>query len=844
MRCSLKSKNFSAAIFLAAFISGFAATTFACGPNFPNNLLDAGDGAVLQPPIGDFQRELARMKLPAPKARAVSLASGEKHFEQSAEREMTDLAAALKRKKISREQATVIMQAHLAERMKLNSFLQAQDEWARFYCGEFSDTNGYHRLPSTNPPPSFPEIPVTPGLPREFALYFQGVKEWHKGERWSATQTWKKLLALPESERHFKSTWAAFMIARFHQNQRNDASDGVAIKDFEQVRALAKMGFADSSGLAVASIGEEAKIFLRQKNFERAIELYLEQFAASDDTAVESLRFSAAHSLAETNSTAAELKRLAQNPLTRRVITAYLISRHPYDERSETGTDANGKEFFDRTDRWLAVVEAAGVKDLESAETLALAAYQSGNFAVAQRWINRSGDSAVAQWLQAKLFLHDGKVDVAAKLLAQVSRKFPQELPGTNPPKNFAQSLFVDMEPVNHEPIAIGRQSLGELGVLHLARREYSEALDALLRSGYWMDAAYVAERVLTVDELKISVDRNWPAADANKKNSFEDRYDWRRGSTTTGEQIRYLLARRLARDARFAEARNYFPEEWKPRLDALTDALKTGRDASRPFEKRADVLLAAAALTRTNGIELLGTELQPDWFIYAGNFECGVTWEARDAGRTNANINVATLDEIERAQAHHADPEERWHYRDRARDLKTEAAKVIWIGAGFLPDNSAELVHALVRGGTLCRSLDRESADKFFQMLVRRCGKTLIGQQADKLRWFPEQDANGNLKQVIPWIDQVELTAEWTNAISTNGVGQVFYRYPTPGNFYVVQPGDTFSRLARAASKFGQPVTLKQIMEANPRISPTKLHIGQLLVIPAAVATQPQSPR
>ena len=45
---------------------------------------------------------------------------------------MTDLAAALKREKISSEQATVIMQAHLAERMKLNAFLKAQDELGAF----------------------------------------------------------------------------------------------------------------------------------------------------------------------------------------------------------------------------------------------------------------------------------------------------------------------------------------------------------------------------------------------------------------------------------------------------------------------------------------------------------------------------------------------------------------------------------------------------------------------------------------------------------------------------------------------------------------------------------------
>jgi len=90
----LKSKIFKSAIFLAAAISGFAGNTFACGPSFPNNLLDAGDSAVLQPPVADFQRELERMKLVTAQTRAVPLAGGQKYFEQSTEVEMTDLAAA------------------------------------------------------------------------------------------------------------------------------------------------------------------------------------------------------------------------------------------------------------------------------------------------------------------------------------------------------------------------------------------------------------------------------------------------------------------------------------------------------------------------------------------------------------------------------------------------------------------------------------------------------------------------------------------------------------------------------------------------------------------------------
>src|SRR5208283_2632102 len=98
------------------------------------NLLDAGDQAVLQPPVADFQRELERMKLVTAKTRAVPLADGQNFYEQSTELEMSDLAAALKRENIPSEQATVIMQSHLAERMMMNAFLKAQDKWEHFYC--------------------------------------------------------------------------------------------------------------------------------------------------------------------------------------------------------------------------------------------------------------------------------------------------------------------------------------------------------------------------------------------------------------------------------------------------------------------------------------------------------------------------------------------------------------------------------------------------------------------------------------------------------------------------------------------------------------------------------------
>lgn len=823
----MKSENFSAAIILAAIISGFAVNAFACGPFFPNNMLDAGDGAVLQAPIADFQLELERMKLAPAGPRAVPPAKGQEFYEQSTELEMNDLAAALKRKKIPGEQATVIMQAHLAERMKLNAFLKTQNEWQHFSSWVF-DTNGYHAVPNTNPPPTFPGIAVTPGLPREFADYFAGAIAWHQGDSVAAWECWNRVLSLPEPERRYKSTWAAFMLAQYFESPTNDPGDDEAMKYFERVRTMAKSGFADSAGLAVAGVGGEARIYLHRKNYERAIELYLEQFAAGDDSAVISLRLTAAAALNEGNATPGRLKSLAQNPRTRRVITAYLISRHPYNDRSETATDPDAKKFFDRTDNWLAAVEAAGVKNVESAEEFALAAYQASDVDAAQRWIKRADGSPVAQWLQAKLDLRAGKIADAAALLAKVSRKFPRETP-TNAPANFSQSLFVDINPEWNETIAVGRQSLGELGTLHLARGEYTEALDALLRSGYWMDAAYVAERVLTSEELKSYVDANWPPVSPEQA-AREEQYlpdpEW--GMTNPREQIRLLLASRLARETGGMMPLAYFPTNLAADYGTLLSYLHDGRDETLPASVRAQKLFAAAVMTRTNGMELFGTEMEPDWGIYGGSYDFGYTWRNRATNLFEPKINAASADEIERASSRHADPDRRFHYR-------WQAAALAWEAAQLMPDNSDDTARVLCTAGTWIKDRDPQGADKFYKALVRRCRKTVLGDEADKIRWFPAQTIDGK----PPRLETIEITPELTNNVYSNDDGIVSAEFPVPGRKYEVHDPEDVYIIARAVQRLGYAVSADDILQANPGLKRGLIGYGRAIMIPeAAVST------
>ena len=136
---------------------------------------------------------------------------------------------------------------------------------------------------------------------------------------------------------------AAFMLGKYHSAATNDSDERrAAVQYFQQVRVLAKNGFADSSGLAVASLGAEARIWLRHHEFERALELYLDQYAAGDGSALNSLRFAAAATLGETGAGPDQLAALAKNSRVRRLLTAYLISRHPYLDRSRSldGPDA------------------------------------------------------------------------------------------------------------------------------------------------------------------------------------------------------------------------------------------------------------------------------------------------------------------------------------------------------------------------------------------------------------------------------------------------------------------------------------------------------------------------
>lgn len=698
----------------------------ACLEEFPLSLLAEGDQGLQFSPRAAFEAELSRMNLLRTRwvAQPVSGDADVKAYaQQSQQGEVDDLIDALLALGHDDAKVLAISAAHQEQRKKLSAFQAEMGQW-----------NKPWPVPDSEEKPEFPSLAPVRGLPPEFGLYFAGLIAWHNPtlkDKGRARDSWMALLNLPPDQRRYKSTWAAYMLGKSWETENPDKATAL----FREVRNLARQGFKDSIGLAAASVGLEARLQLRHNDFLAAIDLYLEQLASGDPSATNSLRITAQQALASTPDT---LVALAKHPRAQQLITAYVISQgysRPYVWGDTPADETNRDEpLKSPAQRWLEATEAAGVRDVTSAEMLALAAYQQGDPDTAQRWIRRAPSSAIAQWLQAKLLLREGKVDQAAALFTRLLPHFPLTAPDRAAALQFKDTLWVKGQ--YHEELTVGRLVHAEVAVLRLARGEYVQALDAMLNAGIWADAAYVAERVLTLDELTGYVDSFWPAEEADGESGPSDSRATDLGNVR--KQIRYLLARRLTRALRGDLAASYYPPEWAPKFAELSRHLQTGWDETLDPGTRADALFQAALITRTNGLELIGTEVQPDWNIHDGQFEEGVTHERRAGQVATENVH-AQPDELERARRHNADPEERFHYRYHAAALAWEAAKL-------LPDNTDLTARILWTGGTFLKNRDPYAADVFYKALVNRNRKTALGDAADKQRWFPRLDSEGNI--------------------------------------------------------------------------------------------------
>jgi len=599
----------------------------------------------------------------------------------------------------------------------------------------------------------------------EFADYDRGAYAYRLGqEHWAeARAAWQALLDRPAAERHYRTVWAAFMMGKLAMN----GGDPVASKWYQKTRELAAQGFADSLGMAADSYGWEGRSEWKQGHPEKAAPLFLTQLALGDPSAIVSLKAlipdrdwiggmenyddDIPPSTPDGNATPSpqpapsaklmqDLARMAADPLLRRLETAYLLA-----------IESGGQELLDSPasnsgcKRWLEVVRAAGLSQVENAEYLGWAAYIAGDYKEAQHWLElSSGTTPIAEWLKARLQLRAGDVKGAAASMAAAFAvmRDPAVYTGWNPPQQADSDLFVYKD---NGMDFMGDYSMsawagGDTGSVRLLRSDFVQALDAFLKGGLRSDAAYVAERVLTTAELKQYVDHMPPPSAAPKLDATGREIYPAPGMDDT-TWLRYVLGRRLAREGRYAEAEPYMPAGYGKLLGKYAESLKNGADSRLPKAVRADNWSTAAWLARYDGMELIGTEGVPDGFESEGEFESYDLPGQRLADTYNG-YNAAgdpvtaplpfpvTSTEKARLQQHAIKPDVRFHYRVIAAGLALRAA-------ALMPDGTEELADALNKAGVWSDERDAKIADRCYDAIEKRCAGTALGKDILAHHWF-----------------------------------------------------------------------------------------------------------
>jgi hypothetical protein len=626
----------------AVLAAGCGAAAIACGPFFPWELLDNRGQTLKATPVNSFGFE-AKHLAPTPTDKLKPVESFDFAWASQMRDQQTENAA----RELGEAEAAGL------------------------------STNDVILLRAARAAASGPEaLEKGKGLPLAVLHYTAGAVAWHKSDEAFAKTQFETLLRLPDKERRPRAVWAAYMLGRIAAEAHDEAG---ATSGFHWARDLAKRGAPDPLGLAVASYGEEARVHLQaaealleagggigsqgsieseaskyagsvlpdrqteafRQEIAKAVALYAEQAARGSQSGTQSLRIVAEFLLDRSD----RIMAVAREPQAQRLMVAYalrLAGNNTYDHSYSTGYTAPNAIQLDnqlaadrQRDVFADLIAALKTQTRPAgADRIAALCYSRGDWACATDFARKSG-SPLAAWVEAKLATQKGDLATAAKFYAEAVHGFPT----TTVLEEDGKKLV-----------------LGESGVVALARGDYVDALAKLwpVSGTYWSDVAYLAERVLTTDELKAFVDAHVPPGKVPVWDGNPTPYGTPFDSRVT---LRDLLARRLMREKRYDEAFGYFStDKVREAAKAYAAALKR---ADRNWGKvdKAEALFQAATIARQSGMEIMGTEGPPDEYYTQGEFPFGL-------GRAALDGPFIAKGERDRFATSKAVPDQRFHYR------------------------------------------------------------------------------------------------------------------------------------------------------------------------------------
>ena len=643
----------------AAMSSVFAcAPAFACGPDFPLRLLGDRANTLAELPESNFTFEVGRLAVAVPPLKPAAPADAESRWDAEQNRYREEIEV-VEGKDLSAEQL-----AKVRELRQLTDAAEAERAGAT--------------------------------LPAELRLYAAGAVAFAQGDDATAQVYFRQVLALPASERKVRGAWAAYSLGRSLARNANAAREAelsdeqlaqaqnaeleAARQAFRQTRQLVLDGASDAMELGIASLGEEARLELDAGDWSTAIGLYASQLKLGSTTGYSSMKQLAVELSQMPEEQLAPL--LQQLPV-QQLLTAYLISHSGWSY----GEQPNGEKKLTQ------LLQRGDIANMANADRLAALNYQVGDYAATAALLEHAPDNGLTWWLRAKIALRNDDQKAAQTAYAKAAQAFPEdESWGWRRDSGWFSETLKPRCRVE-----------GEGAILALQRGDYVDAFAALYRGGYfyWADAAAVAERVLTTDELKAFVDTNVPAPPSIA--TPPDPYTYQ--PRPIAAELRQLLGRRLLRDGRYDEAPSYFYE-----LSLQTAAHEYGQARQAAKSRwtdtgKAEALYQAGKLARTQGMELLGYEMSPDYAWFDGLYSL-------DRVQAQTRGGLLTPAEAERQNANLAQPNNRYHYRWTAAELANQAANL-------LPPTSQAYAATLCRATGWIINSDLPLAQRYYQRYV-----------------------------------------------------------------------------------------------------------------------------
>lgn len=616
-------------------------------------------------------------------------------------------------------------------------------------------------------------------LPAEFRLYLRSLD--YAGE--DGALLCDELLALPAAERPHLTAIAHFRRARLRMDlldrtEKDDAelrrSLAALRADLEAVGAAVQAGSPDVGGVAFAAQGWLAYLrcaalplprlrALGEADLGFALRIYLEQRRRGEPTADDSI----VHIL-RTAAQQEDFAECARDPELRRLMTAYLSGGGQLDQGAAP-FDLDG--LVGRAGAWLAALREAKVDLSTDAVRLAALAYRVGDWEACARTLrDAAATDPLAALLRARLALRAGHPVEASRtlgtLLAPQAARFTlgyyhvEELLAEDTPARADLLDGTRLSAYRFEPSdpAAGQlaKARSELATLLLAQGRFAEALDHFYRTGQTKDFAYIAECVLTVDELKAYVDREWPEDPPVGKprskpvGAKPDEPPEECTPLPPAQAIRHLLARRLFRAGRAAEALPYYPAEVRPAFAHYLELLSRATNPARAKRDRADAYWRAALVLRELGDATQFCEFGPEWTSSAGDSDDATDdkplhWH--DAGGLPRSRVQPIGDEAESLLAPPG-PDEQARVQawiaanlvrpDRAhRSARYAVARLAGLAAELLPDDDVAGSRILQFAGGLLKYMEPRAAQPYYRQLATRFKGTELGAAARRAHWF-----------------------------------------------------------------------------------------------------------